>query len=126
MSEVLQTNVFFFIASVAVVAFTVLLCIMLYQVIKILGSVRNIVDRLEEGSEAVAHNLKQLRDHVSDMSFLKSIVGSIFGLRSYEKKRTRPAARPPARDARAGGTGTGKPRKKNDVEENIDNDNETT
>ncbi len=108
MSEVLQTNVFFFITSVAVVAFTVLLCIVLYQVIKILGSVRNIVDRLEEGSEAVAYNLKQLRDHVSDMSFLKSIVGSIFGLRSYEKKRTR------------------KPRKKDDVEETIDNDNETT
>ena len=108
MSEVLQTNVFFFIASVAVIAFTVLLCVVLYQVIRILGSVRSIVDRLEEGSEVVAHNLKQLRDHVSDMSFLKSIVGSIFGLRSYERKPVR------------------KPRKKKDVEEDIDNDNEIT
>src|SRR5690606_22454528 len=108
MSEVLQTNVFFFIASVAVVAFTVLLCIVLYQIIRILGSVRNIIDRLEEGSEAVAHNLKQLRDHVSDLSFLKSIVGSIFGLRTYEKKRTR------------------KSRTKEEDGETIHNDNQTT
>jgi hypothetical protein len=105
MNEVLQTNVFFFIASIAVIVFTVFLCIVLYQIIKLLCTVRQIAKRIEAGSELVTQNLENLKNYFKDASFLKSIIGGIFGLHTYEKKSVR------------------KPRRKKiKVEEDIDND----
>jgi len=47
MSEVLQANIFFFITSVAVILFTLLLCIALYHVVKILKSIRRVMEKVE-------------------------------------------------------------------------------
>lgn len=61
MNEVLHANIFFVITSVAVVFFTILTCILLYQVIKIVKSVRRIVERVESGSEVLAEDLEEIR-----------------------------------------------------------------
>ena len=88
MSEVLQANVFFFITSVAVVAFTILVCVVLYQVIKILGTVRQIVDRVEAGSELVTENIQNIQNYFKDGALFKTIFGGVMSLLGSEKKST--------------------------------------
>lgn len=70
MSEVLQANVFFFITGIAVIIFTFLLSIALYHVIRLLRSVRRIVDRIEAGSEVIADDLEHIRTYITEQSFL--------------------------------------------------------
>ena len=65
MSEVLHANIFFVIASVATVLFTLLLCVLLYHVIKIVRAIRRIVERVETGSEALAGDLEELRANLN-------------------------------------------------------------
>jgi len=91
MGEVLQANVFFIITSIAVVLFTLLLCFLLYQVIKILKSVRTIVDRIEEGSEVIAEDIANLREYFKEGSFFSHLMGLFFGNRNTgsERKSTR-------------------------------------
>lgn len=75
MNEVLLTNVFFMITSGAVVLFTLLLCIGLYYVIKILRAVSRIVERVEEGSETVAHDVARLRAYIAEGTLISQIIG---------------------------------------------------
>lgn len=85
MSEVLQTNLFFIITSMAVVVFTIFLCIALWYVIRILRNVRDMTDRLRRGSEMLADDADALR------SFVR--VGIIGTVRDFfvsaSKKRTK-------------------------------------
>lgn len=87
MSEILQTNIFFAITSVAVVLFTLLLCVAIYQVIKILKSIRRIVARIDEGSEVIAEDVSQLRAYVTEGSLVSQIMSFVFG--AATKKATR-------------------------------------
>lgn len=75
MTEVLQANVFFAITSIAVVAFTLLLCVALYYVIKILKAVKSIVDRIDAGSENLADDISYLRTYIAEGSLISQIVG---------------------------------------------------
>ncbi len=75
MTEVLQANLFFFITAVSVVVFTVFLCVAMYFVIKILRSVNNITERIDEGSETIAEDIKQLRNYVAQGSLISQIIG---------------------------------------------------
>lgn len=96
MNEVLQANVFFLITSIAVVIFTILICVALYQVIRILGSVRQIVNRFEEGSEAITDGVVNLSRSLADATLLKAIVKGLFGIRDYtEKEEKKPTRRKP-------------------------------
>jgi hypothetical protein len=61
MSEVLQANIFFVIASVATVVFCVGVCVILYHVYKIARIVRRIMERIEDGSEAIAEDVALVR-----------------------------------------------------------------
>ncbi len=61
MTEVLHANIFFVITSIAVVVLTLLVCVLLYHVIKIIKSVRRIVERVEAGSEVLAEDLEDIR-----------------------------------------------------------------
>ena len=65
MNEILHANIFFVIASVATVCFTVLLCVLLYHVIKIVRAIRRIVERVETGSEALASDVEELRKNLN-------------------------------------------------------------
>lgn len=89
MTETLHANIFFLITSVAVVLFTLLACIVLYHVIKIVRSVRRIVDRIEAGSESVLDDINELRESLSPtriVSFLMSMVGMRTGRRSRSRR----------------------------------------
>lgn len=88
MSEVLQANIFFVITSIAVVALTILLCFVLYQVLGILKNVRDITERLRRGSEQLAADAQEVRSFVHD-----GIIGTarkfISGLGSQKRSSRR-------------------------------------
>ncbi|MFT5849333.1 MAG: hypothetical protein ACI9H6_000138 [Patiriisocius sp.] len=82
MNEILQANVFFFITSISVVLFTLLLCVAVYQAIRILKSIRRIVDRIDEGSEMIADDMENLRTFVVEGSLVSQLVGFFLGNRA--------------------------------------------
>jgi len=86
-SEVLHANIFFVITSVAVVVFTAMLCVLLYQVIKIIKSVRRIVERVEQGSEVIAEDIEQLRSFVIEGSLLSQVISFFMSGRKVTSKR---------------------------------------
>lgn len=87
MSEVLHANIFFFITSVAVVIFTILCCVVLFYVIKIVKAVRRIVERIEEGSEVIAEDISQLRKFFAEGSLVSHIIGIFMNTRSRRSRR---------------------------------------
>lgn len=75
MDEILQANIFFFIASIASVVFMILLSVILYHVIKIVKSVRAILDKVEAGSEVLAEDVSNLRSQIiSGGSFVTKFI----------------------------------------------------
>lgn len=91
MDEVLQANIFFFIASVGVVLFVLLASIALYHVIKIIRSIRRIVERIEAGSETVAEDLSELRAMLTPKR-LFSLLLNITGMGARGRTRRRRSA----------------------------------
>jgi len=89
MSEILQTNIFFVITSIAVVVFTLFVCLILYQVIKILKSIRRIVDRVDEGSEVIAEDVSQLRAYVTEGSLVSQVMSFVLGQKVKRASRTK-------------------------------------
>jgi len=87
MSEVLHANIFFFIASLGVIVFTVLVSIALYHIVKILRSVRNIVERVDAGSENIAEDVAQLRSYVVSGSLFSQIIGFFMGKTGRSRSR---------------------------------------
>ncbi|MEX0913227.1 MAG: hypothetical protein WDZ56_01710 [Candidatus Paceibacterota bacterium] len=86
MTEVLQTNIFFFIASAAVIAFTILLCVAIFYVIVILRSISQITKRINEGSEHIASDVSRFKSYVLEGGFISQIVG-LFARSGRSKKR---------------------------------------
>ena len=87
MEELLQANIFFFITSVAVILFTLLVCVALYYVIKILRAVRSIVDRIDTGSEHIAEDISQLRSYIAEGSLISQIVGLFIRTKGGRRKK---------------------------------------
>lgn len=75
MSEVLQANVFFVITSVAVVVLTILVCVALWHVIRILKNIRDISERVKRGSEQLAEDALAVRTFVNE-----GVVGTVMNL----------------------------------------------
>lgn len=98
MSEVLHANIFFFITGIAVIVFTMLLCVALYHAIKILKSVRRVMDRIEAGSEVIAEDLQSFRAYFAEQSPFARFLRAILGER---RDRTAPKARPAATPKKA-------------------------
>lgn len=88
MTEVLHANIFFAIASVATVAFAILVCIALYQVVKILITVRAILDRIEEGSEMIAEDITTMRNFVVRGGLISHLVGMVTGKRKSARAKS--------------------------------------
>lgn len=91
MDEVLHANIFFVIASIATVAFCILVCVILYHVLKIVRSVRAIVERIEEGSGLIADDMVQVRTWVQ-----QNVVARFLGMMAG--RRARRGARRPAHE----------------------------
>ncbi len=79
MNEILQANIFFFIASLATVCFCILVCFVLYQLIKIMQSIRAILTKVEEGSEILAEDLAQIRAVIVEGGIVSRLIGMFFG-----------------------------------------------
>lgn len=95
MNEVLHANIFFVITSVAVIVLTLLLSIALFHLIKILKTMRRIVDRIDEGTETIREDIEQLRTYVTEESFFARFFraatrgkGAGSGRRSERKSKT--------------------------------------
>lgn len=88
MTEVLQANLFFFITAVAVIVFTIFLCVAMYFVIKILRSVGNITERIDEGSETIAEDIKQLRTYLAEGSLISQIIGMFIKSKRARKRQS--------------------------------------
>ncbi len=74
MTEILQANIFFVIASIATVVFCIFVCLILYQILKIVRTVRKIIERIEEGSEVIAEDVAFAR------SWMRGGLSSLFGM----------------------------------------------
>lgn len=87
MSEILHANIFFVIASVGVVAFTILTCVLLYQLIKIVKSVRRIVERVEAGSEVLADDIENIRENLNPARLVSFVMGMMPGATPKRRRR---------------------------------------
>ena len=87
MNEVLHANIFFVIASVGIVVLTILVCVLLFQVIKIVRSVRRIVERVEAGSEVLADDIENLRENLNPAKLVTFVMSLIPGLGATPTRR---------------------------------------
>jgi uncharacterized protein YoxC len=94
MGEVLQTNIFFFITAAAVIILTIFLSIICFHVIKITKSVRQIVERIEEGSEVLIDDIQHVREVVGGTStMLSHLLGLKASIRQERGGTTKPRKR---------------------------------
>ncbi|MFN3188508.1 MAG: hypothetical protein ACK42D_03155 [Candidatus Paceibacteria bacterium] len=91
MNELLHANVFFFIASMATVVFCILVSLVLYQVFKIMQSVRAIIDRIEIKSEQIAEDIDSMRAFVRHGSIVSTLF-NLFGGKTRSRRRSARAA----------------------------------
>lgn len=92
MTEILHANAFFFIASVATIVFSIMACIAMYLVIKILVSIRAILARIEAGSDLIAEDIQAARTFVAGgglISHLIRFVARAGGSTSPRSKRAK-------------------------------------
>jgi hypothetical protein len=79
MTEVLHANIFFFIASMATVVFCIIVSMVLYQVYKIMYSIRLIVSRIEMQSGQIAEDIDAMRTFVRRGSFVSTLFNFFTG-----------------------------------------------
>lgn len=103
MTEILQANIFFFIASAATIVFSIMACIAMYLVIKILVSIRAILARIEAGSDLIADDIQAARDFVAGGGLISHLISFVM---------------------RAGGSGSTKARSKRKNKELVITDKE--
>lgn len=87
MNEILHANIFFVIASIATVCFTILICLVLYQVFKVVSAIRRIVDRVETGSQAVAADIEKLRTSFNPMNIISFVMSMMPGMQSQQQQK---------------------------------------
>ncbi len=88
MSEVLQANIFFYIASLATVVFCIVVTMILFQIYKIMKSVRSIVERINSASDMVAEDVAQVRKLIATGGLVSTIMGLVFGTKKKKRSRT--------------------------------------
>lgn len=96
MNETLHANIFFFITSVAVVAVTLLLVIILWYVLSIVREVRAIAKNVRKASEGLERDINYLRQEVKNggdklVSVFNTAVGFFMG--RLAKPTRRPSSR---------------------------------
>ncbi len=86
MSEVLQANIFFFIASIATVIFCIVVTMILLQMYKIMKVIRSILERIDSVSDSAAKDVAHVRELVAKGGLLSTIFSLAFGAK---RKRSR-------------------------------------
>lgn len=77
MTEILQANIFFFIASFATIVFSIMACIAMYLIIKILISIRAILARIEAGSDLIADDILAARTFVTSGGLISHLINFV-------------------------------------------------
>ena len=88
MSEVLQANIFFYIASVATVIFFFLVALVVFEVYKIAKIVRKIMERVASASEVVAEDAARVRELVATGGILTTIFQLVFGAKKKPSRKS--------------------------------------
>ncbi len=88
MSEVLQANIFFYIASVATVVFCIVVTMMLFQVYKIMKVIRSILERVDAASETMSEDVAHVRKLVATGGLVSTIMGLVFGAKKKKSTKT--------------------------------------
>lgn len=88
MDEVLQANIFFYIASVAVVIFTLIVALVLFQIYKIIKLIRSILERIESASEIVSDDVAAVRRLIASQGLVASIIGFVLKANKKKTKKT--------------------------------------
>ncbi len=85
MAEVLHANIFFFITGIGVIVLTMLLSVVLYHLIKILASIRRIVERVESGTETLIEDIEEFRSYIMEESIVARFINAMLN-RSRAKR----------------------------------------
>lgn len=99
MNDVLHANIFFFITSVAVVAVTLMLLVVLWYVIEILREVRKVAKKISKASDGLERDIEYIRTEVKSnlgkVAGLITSAGAFFlGTMARPKKRSAPKKKP--------------------------------
>lgn len=87
MNEILHANIFFVIASVATVIFSILLCIILYQLYKVIRTLRRIIEKVEAGSEKISADFAQVRSAVENGGMVSKLFAFVVGAATNRRSR---------------------------------------
>ncbi len=87
MSEVLQANIFFLVASVATIIFCIVVTMILFQIYKVIKAVRSIVERINLASETMSEDVAHVRNLVATGGLVSTVIGLVFGTK--KKKRAK-------------------------------------
>jgi hypothetical protein len=88
MSEVLQANIFFLIASIATVVFCIVVTMILFQIFKIMKTVRSILERIDSASETMSEDVAHVRKLVATGGLVSTVMGLVFGAKKKKRSRT--------------------------------------
>ena len=86
MTDVLQADIFFFIASVATVVFLLFVTFILFQIYKVIKLIRSVLERIESASEVVAEDAAHIRQLVATGGIFAGFTKLIMGQRSRKRK----------------------------------------
>ncbi len=88
MSEVLQANIFFLVASVATVIFCIVVTMILFQIYKVIKAVRSIVERIDSASETMSEDVAHVRNLVAQGGLVSTVIGLIYGTKKKKRAKT--------------------------------------
>lgn len=86
MNEILHANIFFVIASISTVIFSIIVCLVLFHVLKIVKSLRRIVERVEAASEQVADDVAHARELLYNGGVIARILGFLSGVKRQSRR----------------------------------------
>ena len=90
MDIVLQTNIFFYITSAAVILVTAFVIFILWYVVSILRNVKDISDKAKQGTDALADDLVELRKNIKkDGAKARHVLRFFLQSIKPKKRRTR-------------------------------------
>ena len=91
METLIQADVFFFISSVSLMAITTLILLILFQITKILAQIREFLESITHGTQALADDLGQVRSKLNEKGLMTgmiiSIMAAIMGSKNKKGKQ---------------------------------------
>lgn len=76
MQELIKADIFFFITAIAVVLIAIGIGVALFYIVRILRNIRDVTERVDEGSKVLVEGLSELRSTIKREGF---VWGHVFG-----------------------------------------------